>query len=182
MRHSRSAELIESDPEIDKTFNRLLKKRLDREKAMAKQNERQALRDYAVPSLTRANSCIITPTIQANNFKLNPELIQTVQHTCQFGRFPHDDPNEYNSSFLEICDIERINSVSLEVIKLKLFSFSLKDKAKTWFNSLPKNTIAIWDEMASRFLTKYFPPSKAAKLRGDLITFTHLESESIYEA
>ena len=31
---------------------------------MAEQNERKALRDYVVPSLTRANSCIITPTIQ----------------------------------------------------------------------------------------------------------------------
>ena len=36
--------------------------------------------------------------------------------------------------------------------------------------------------MANMFLTKYFPPSKAAKLRGDLTTFTQLESESIYKA
>ena len=36
--------------------------------------------------------------------------------------------------------------------------------------------------MANKFLTKYFPPSKAAKLRGDLTTFTQLEFESIYEA
>ena len=36
--------------------------------------------------------------------------------------------------------------------------------------------------MVNMFLTKYFPPSKAPKLRGDLTTFTQLESESIYEA
>ena len=36
--------------------------------------------------------------------------------------------------------------------------------------------------MANKFLTKYFSLSKAAKLRGDLTTFTQLESESIYEA
>ena len=58
----------------------------------------------------------------------------------------------------------------------------MKDKAKTWFNSLPKNTIATWDEMANKFLTKYFPPSKAANLRGDLTTFIQFESESNYEA
>ena len=85
---------------------------------------------------------------------------------------PQSDPNEHISSFLEICDTKKINGVSLEVIKLKLFLFSLKDKAKTWFNSLPKNTIATWDEMANKFLKKYFPPSKVAKLRGDLTTFT----------
>jgi len=75
---------------------------------------REALRDYAVPSLTGANSYIITPTIQANNFELKSGLIQMVQHTCQFGGFPHDDPNKHISSFLEICDIQRINCVSLE--------------------------------------------------------------------
>ena len=105
-----------------------------------------------------------------------------VQHTCQFGGFPHNDPNEHISSFLEICDTQRINGVSPEAIKMKLFLFSLKDKAKTWFNSLSKNTIATWDKMVNKFLTKYFPPSKAAKLRGDLTTFTQFESESIYEA
>jgi len=36
--------------------------------------------------------------------------------------------------------------------------------------------------MVNKLLTKYFPPSKAVKLQGDLITFTQLESESIYEA
>ena len=90
---------------------------------MAKQNERKALRNYVVPSLTGANSCIIAPIIQVNNFKLKLGLIQMVQHTCQFRGFPHDDPNEHISSFLEICDKQRINSVSPEVIKLKLFPF-----------------------------------------------------------
>ena len=90
---------------------------------MEDQNERKALRDYVVSSLTGANSCIIAPTIQANNFELKPGLIQMVQHTCQFGGFPHDDPNEHISSFLEICDTQRINGVSPEVIKLKLLLF-----------------------------------------------------------
>ena len=45
--------------------------------------------------------------------------------------FPHNDFNEHISSFLEIYDTQRINGVSPEVIMLKLFSFSLKDKLKT---------------------------------------------------
>jgi len=93
MRCFRSSELLEPDSEIDRTFRRLLKEKQDREKAIEDQNEKKALRDYAVPSLTGANSCIITPTIQTNNFELKPRLIQSVQHICQFGRFSHDDPN-----------------------------------------------------------------------------------------
>ena len=104
IRHFSDSKLLEPDPEIDRIFRHLLKGKRDREKAMEDQNERKVLRDYVVPSLTGANSCIITLTIQANNFELKLGLIQIVQHTCQFGGFPYDDPNEHISSFQEICD------------------------------------------------------------------------------
>ena len=90
---------------------------------MADQEEREALRGYVVPFLIVATSCIIPQKIQANNFELKLGLIQMVQHTCQFSGLPHDDLNEDIASFLEIYDIERINDVLVEVIKLKLFSF-----------------------------------------------------------
>ena len=82
----------------------------------------------------------------------------------------------------EICDMQRITCVSTDVIKLRLFPLSLKDKAKTWFDSLPKNTIATWDEMTNKFLTKYIPPAKSAKFRGDITTFTQFDTEFIYDA
>jgi len=53
----------------------LLKEKKDREAAMAGEEERKALRDYVVPSLTGAISCIVLPTIQANNLELKPRLI-----------------------------------------------------------------------------------------------------------
>ncbi|XP_022863493.1 uncharacterized protein LOC111383609 [Olea europaea var. sylvestris] len=45
-------------------------------------------------------------------------------------------------------------------------NFELKpgDKAKAWFQSLPYGSITIWDDLAQKFLTKYFPPSKSAQL------------------
>jgi len=44
------------------------------------------------------------------------------------------------------------------------------------------NTIATWDEIANKFLTKYFLPAKSAKFRGDITTFTQFDNESIYDA
>jgi len=63
MRRSRSTELIEPDSKIDRTFRRLLKERRDRKKVMAEQNQRKALRDYDVSSLSGDNSCNIAPII-----------------------------------------------------------------------------------------------------------------------
>ena len=44
-----------------------------------------------------------------------------------------------------------------------LFPFSLKNKVRTWFKSLPSDSIVTWKEMTNKFLSKYFPPSKPAK-------------------
>ena len=85
---------------------------------------------------------------------MRTRVIQLVQNTCQFEGGSNEDPNEYIKSFFEICDIQKHNGVSSDAIQLMLFPFSIKDKVKIWFYSLPKVTIATWDEMVSALLAK----------------------------
>ncbi|KAI3816372.1 hypothetical protein L1987_16065 [Smallanthus sonchifolius] len=63
-----------------------------------------------------------------------------------------------------------------------MFPFSLRERAKAWLNSLPTGSITTWDDLAQKFLSKYFPPAKTAKLRNDITTFTQEDGESLYEA
>ena len=44
--------------------------------------------------------------------------------------------------FDEVCSTLHFNNISEELVKLKLFSFSLKEKAKSWLHSLRPRTIA----------------------------------------
>ncbi|XP_075475681.1 uncharacterized protein LOC142509402 [Primulina tabacum] len=74
------------------------------------------------------------------------------------------------------------NGVSDDAVRLRLFPFSLRDKAKSWLNCLPVGSITTWEDMAKAFLIKYFPPSKTMKLRADITTFAQYEQESLYEA
>ncbi|XP_075640377.1 uncharacterized protein LOC142612142 [Castanea sativa] len=145
--------------------------------------EQKALRDYATPSVNGATSSIRRPTIQANNFEIKPAIIQMIQQTVQFGGLSQEDPNVHIANFLEICDTFKHNGVIDNEIRLRLFPFSLRDKAKVWLNSLPTGIITTWEELAQKFLAKYFPPAKTAKLRrNDITTFIQFEGESLYEA
>ena len=105
-----------------------------------------------------------------------------VQGTCQFGGFPSDDPNQHIMNFLEICNTFKHNRVNDDAIRLRLFPFSLRDKAKGWLNTLPLRCITIWDKLAQKVLTKFFPPAKIAKLRNDITSFVQFDNESLYEA
>jgi len=100
----------------------------------------------------------------------------------QFVGSPMEDPNLHLSIFLKVCDTLKLNVVSIDAIRLLLFPFSLKDKARAWLHSLPPDSIRIWEELTRAFLTKFFPPSKTANLRNQITTFTQREDETLYEA
>ncbi|PKI40814.1 hypothetical protein CRG98_038825 [Punica granatum] len=89
-----------------------------------------------------------------------------------FGGGPDEDPNVHISNFLMICSTFNLNGVSDDVIRLRLFPFSLRDAAKEWLLSQPPESIATWDDLAAKF----YPPSKIAKSRTEFIAFKQFES------
>ena len=72
------------------------------------------------------------PTIEANNFELKPALITMVQQH-RFTSHTFKDPNDHMGRFMRMTNIVKLNGMRLEVIKLQLFPFSLRDVAETWF-------------------------------------------------
>ncbi|KAK8954476.1 hypothetical protein KSP39_PZI002181 [Platanthera zijinensis] len=136
---------------------------------------------YARPNLEGTQSSIVRPTIANNNFEIKSSIIQMVQQSVTFDGLPDEDPNQHLSNFLEICDTFKINGVTDDAIRLRLFPFSLRSKAKQWLGSLPRGSITTWAEMAEKFMTKYFPPAKTAKLRTDISSFMQIDSETLYD-
>ena len=86
------------------------------------------IRDYG-HLFTVTPPLIRTPTIQANNFELKSITLQLLQG-IQFHGHSFEDPNAHILNFLEVCDTVRYNGVSDDAIQLRLFPFSLKEKAK----------------------------------------------------
>ena len=101
----------------------------------------RSLRDYILPSLLGVQPSIRAPGVDANNFELKPALIQMVQANDQFRGTGDEDPTMHLTNFMELCGTLKINDVSDEAIRLRLFSFSLRDKAKHWLVTQPPYSI-----------------------------------------
>ena len=89
------------------------------------------LKDYAVPSQAEPHNSIAAPAIARNDFELKPSLLSAVQQN-QFSGSPTDDPNLHLSVFVQYANTVKANGVNPEAIRLRLFPFSLRDRARAW--------------------------------------------------
>ncbi|KAG9449971.1 hypothetical protein H6P81_009936 [Aristolochia fimbriata] len=143
---------------------------------------RRTMEDYVTPSPNTNWTSIITPTIQANNFDMKPQIIAMLQNHYQFSGLTHEDPNEHLERFLDLCATFKYNGVSDDAIRLRLFKFTLAGRAKTWLNTLPTGSIVTWEDLQKKFLSKYFSPAKTIKLRNEISQFVQESEEHLSEA
>ena len=121
------------------------------------------------------------PTIDANDFELKPELITMVQQN-QFAGHPTENPNEHLGRFLKIANSINFSGVKPEVIQLQLFPFSLRDRAITWFNSLPYESVNTWEELMRAYFSQFFTPFLPSEQRREIINSKHGGDENRYTA
>ena len=123
----------------------------------------------------------IAPATSAEAFNINAALLNLVMKD-QISGSPNEDPAAHLNTFVELCDMQKKKDMDNDVVKLKLFPFSLRDKAKTWFSSLPRNSIGTWDKCKDAFIAKYFPPAKIISLRNQIMNFKQHEQEHVAQA
>jgi len=83
---------------------------------------------------------IVPPPVQNNNFEINSGLIAMVQGN-NFHDLPMEDPLDHLDEFERLYSLTKINGVGEDGFKLRLFLFSLGDKAHLLEKTLPQNSI-----------------------------------------
>ncbi|GJU23500.1 reverse transcriptase domain-containing protein [Tanacetum coccineum] len=123
---------------------------------------------------------IVIPPINANNFELKQPLINLVQSNKFTGR---QDPHNHLRFFNKVTSTFRHPEVPNTSVKLLLFPFSLDGEARDWLDKEPPRSILTWDDLVSKFINQYFPPSKTTFTIGmRFMTFYHKPNEAFYEA
>nr|GEZ55165.1 hypothetical protein [Tanacetum cinerariifolium] len=67
-------------------------------------------------------------------------------------------------------------------IKLLLFPFSLEGEARIWLDKEPPRSILTWEDLVSKFINQFFPPSKTTYLRNEITIFLQKPNETFNEA
>jgi hypothetical protein len=140
---------------------------------MGERNPPRSLRQLFAPDATSAPSCIVVPE-NAARFELKPSSLNNLP--C-FRGAENKDPYDHVRTFKEVCDLIKSPNSPIDLVRLRLFPFSLHDRAKAWLYNLRPESITSWEMMQSKFYHKFFPIAKINDYRIKITNFRQKEGE-----
>ncbi|GJW80287.1 reverse transcriptase domain-containing protein [Tanacetum coccineum] len=123
---------------------------------------------------------IVVPPIPTEHFKLKHSLLNLVT-SKQFFRFEKEDPHAHIRWFNKITSTMKYKDVPETAIKLMPFPFSIDGPAGIWLEKEPPRSIETWDDLVSKFINKFFPPSKTTNLQNEISNFRQRFDEPFHE-
>ena len=138
-------------------------------------NAYRTMRDHIHPPRVSAPSCIIPP---ADDVAVRPYLVPLLP---TYHGMENENPYTHLRDFEEVCTTFKEGMMEMDLLKLKAFPLTLKDKAKIWLNSLRPRTIRNWAELQAEFLKKFFSAHKTNNLKRQIYTFAAHDGEKFYQ-
>nr|GEU63336.1 reverse transcriptase domain-containing protein [Tanacetum cinerariifolium] len=124
---------------------------------------------------------IVVPPILAEHFELKQSLINMMTSNHFFG-LEKDNPHDHIRWFNKITSTLKYKDVPNSTIKLMLFPFSLAGAARRWLEKEPPRSILTWEDLVSKFINEFFPPSRTTNLHNKISNFQQRFDESFHEA
>ncbi|GKB14794.1 reverse transcriptase domain-containing protein [Tanacetum coccineum] len=172
-------------------------KRCNRRRSEQPFNLEEPLKNQAPPVVTMADQrtmakllraptegyaeAIVVPPILVENFELKHSLINMMTSDQFFG-LEKDNPHDHIRWFNKITSTIKYKDVPNSAIKLMLFPFSLAGAARRWLEKEPPRSILTWEDLVSKFINEFFPPSRTTNLRNEISNFEQRFGESFHEA
>nr|GEY46911.1 reverse transcriptase domain-containing protein [Tanacetum cinerariifolium] len=124
---------------------------------------------------------IVVSPILAKHFELKHSLINMMTSDKFFG-LEKDNPHDHIRWFNKITSTIKYKDVPNLAIKLMLFPFSLSGEARRWFEKEPPRSILTWEDLVSKFINEFFPPSKGQIFEMKFPTFNNADQDSLNSA
>ncbi|XP_071728273.1 uncharacterized protein [Rutidosis leptorrhynchoides] len=114
--------------------------------------------------------------------EIDLHIIKLVKTFCHFQGLPNDDANSHLSKFISLFNSYKQGITDSNILKLHLFQYSLSAHALLWFDGLDSNSIHSWEELATKFLAKFYPPSLQTSLKNEIVNFHQRNDELLSSA
>ena len=108
-------------------------------------NAYRTMRDKIHLPRVSAPSCIMPPP---EDIIIKPYIVPMLP---TFHGMKSENPYSHIREFKEVCNTFKEDIPNVDLMRLKFFPLTLKNKAKIWLNSLRPRTIRNWGDMQAEF-------------------------------
>ncbi|CAL8119103.1 unnamed protein product [Prunus armeniaca] len=134
--------------------------------------------DLDIPTIPASPSSILLLTA-ARNYELKSSHLNMLP---SFYGLPNEDPLTHIKDIFNVVSSFPLTGVTEDQLRMRVFPYTLKDKAKYWLNSLKLGSLTTWGAIQKKFLEKYFSMQKTNMLRDKILLFAQQDDESFCEA
>ncbi|GKC04317.1 hypothetical protein Tco_0995927, partial [Tanacetum coccineum] len=135
-------------------------------------------------SKTRADygSGITRPKIDdKDSLELKGQFLKEL-HDNTFSGLDLEDANEHIKKVFEIVNLFHIPNITQDQVMLRAFLMSLTRAVSRWLRKKPSGSIITWEDLKTKFLSKYFPPACTAKKMEEINNYQQVSDETLYQA
>ncbi|GJR49955.1 zinc finger, CCHC-type containing protein [Tanacetum coccineum] len=135
-------------------------------------------------SKTRADygSGVVRPKIKdKDNFELKGQFLKELRTNTFIGS-DYEDANEHIEKVLEIVDLFHTPNITIDQVMLRAFPMSLTGAASRWLRNKPTGLITTWEDLKTKFLSKYCLRARTAKKMEEINNFQQESDENLYQA
>jgi hypothetical protein len=114
-------------------------------------------------------------------FKIPMKIVERAMNNCYLGNGTVHR-GDHLLFIHELCELFKCAGISMNQVKRKLFSLSLKGRAAEWYKTLKDDQPIDWEEIIPLFYSKFYLSSEVYKDRNYIYNFYPHEGESIVQA
>ncbi|GJU98366.1 reverse transcriptase domain-containing protein [Tanacetum coccineum] len=125
------------------------------------------------------DAIVVPEKSAADNFEAQATVCLTsFQNKQFFGQDKEEDHSCPHLIFQTDHFYDEVPEVRV-VVKLRLFPFSRGGQHRIWLEKEPPRSSQTWDDLVSKFINKFFPPSKTTNLRNEITRFQQRFDEDV---
>ncbi|GJZ23178.1 hypothetical protein Tco_0560637 [Tanacetum coccineum] len=142
----------------------------------------ETMEQYMIKTQADYGLGVARPKIEdKDNFELKGQFLKELRDNS-FSGSDHEDANENIEKVLEIVDLFHIPNITIDQVMLRAFPMSLTGAASRWLRNKPSVSITTWEDLKTKFRSKYCPLAHTTKKMEEINNFQQELDENLYQA
>ncbi|GJU78921.1 zinc finger, CCHC-type containing protein [Tanacetum coccineum] len=136
----------------------------------SEEEEEEAMKETMEQYMSKTSGVARLKFENKDQFELKGQFLKELRENT-FSGSDNEDANEHIEKVFEIVDLFYIPNMTENQLMLRAFPLSLTGAANRWLRNKPTGSITTWEDLKTKFLNKYCPPSRTAKKMEEINSF-----------